>query len=319
MGLFELAKAIEEQPLVVSYGMGVDSTSMLVEFARKKIRPDLILFANVGGPYFDRMGGEKEETYEYLPIMNRFLQEHEMPTVTVVRYIPKNFKNWPPYYSLEENCLTNGTLPSKAFGFGSCSQKWKASPQHKFLTKWQPAQICWQSGRKIKKVIGYDCGPADMRRHNYIPSAADLKLYDFWHPLVEWQWDRARCMHEIEKAGIPVPPKSSCFFCPAMKPWEVEALPKDKLCRLVIMEARAAPRLTKVDGLWGKATKKRPGSMTEFIQEQKLLPEELIDRLIHQTPTEIKEYQANFRAGRTTTSFGHFIDRLVQIERTKAA
>ena len=30
-------------PLVVAYGLGVDSTAMLVEFARRGIRPDLIL------------------------------------------------------------------------------------------------------------------------------------------------------------------------------------------------------------------------------------------------------------------------------------
>jgi hypothetical protein len=33
-------------PLVVAYGLGVDSTAMLVELAQRKIRPDLILFAD---------------------------------------------------------------------------------------------------------------------------------------------------------------------------------------------------------------------------------------------------------------------------------
>lgn len=36
-------------PLVVAYGLGVNSTAMLVEFARRGIRPDLILFADTGG------------------------------------------------------------------------------------------------------------------------------------------------------------------------------------------------------------------------------------------------------------------------------
>ncbi len=36
-------------PLVVAYGLGVDSTAMLVEFARLRIRPELILFADTGG------------------------------------------------------------------------------------------------------------------------------------------------------------------------------------------------------------------------------------------------------------------------------
>ena len=45
-----------DNPLVVAYGLGVDSTAMLVEFAHRGIRPDLILFADTGG--------EKPETYQ---------------------------------------------------------------------------------------------------------------------------------------------------------------------------------------------------------------------------------------------------------------
>src|SRR5205823_7045341 len=47
-------------PLVVAYGLGVDSTALLVEFARRGIRPDLILFADTRG--------EKPET---LPVPRR--------------------------------------------------------------------------------------------------------------------------------------------------------------------------------------------------------------------------------------------------------
>ena len=36
-------------PLVVAYGLGVDSTAMLIEFASRGIKPDLILFADTGG------------------------------------------------------------------------------------------------------------------------------------------------------------------------------------------------------------------------------------------------------------------------------
>jgi 3'-phosphoadenosine 5'-phosphosulfate sulfotransferase (PAPS reductase)/FAD synthetase len=48
-------------PLVVAYGLGVDSTAMLVEFAVRGIRPDMILFADTGG--------EKPETYQYLDVI----------------------------------------------------------------------------------------------------------------------------------------------------------------------------------------------------------------------------------------------------------
>jgi hypothetical protein len=38
-----------DSPLVLAYELGVDSTAMLIEFARRGIRPDLILFADTGG------------------------------------------------------------------------------------------------------------------------------------------------------------------------------------------------------------------------------------------------------------------------------
>jgi 3'-phosphoadenosine 5'-phosphosulfate sulfotransferase (PAPS reductase)/FAD synthetase len=91
-------------PLVVAYGLGVDSTAMLVEFAERGIRPDLILFADTGG--------EKPETYAYLKAIRPFLARVGFPDVTVVCYRPKRAV----YASLEEQCLHTRTLPSLAYG-----------------------------------------------------------------------------------------------------------------------------------------------------------------------------------------------------------
>ena len=173
------------QPFVVAYGMGVDSTAMLIGLSGIGIRPDLILFADVGG--------EKDETYAYQTIM-----------------------------------------------------------------------------------------------------------------------DRERCKEEIRVAGLPVPPKSSCFFCPAMKPQEIDKLPIHLLRRIVIMEARAKPRLTDIDGLWRKGCKgtrgsvARPGSITEYIRQQGLLPSEEIDRLVAQVPTQIVAYQEAFGQGEEIPTWEQF-------------
>jgi hypothetical protein len=303
------------QPLVVAYGMGVDSTAILVEFARRGIRPDLITFANVGG--------EKRETYAYLPIINRFLESHGFPLVTVVSYVPKNFKNWPPYYSLEQNCLTNGTLPSISFSFQfkSCSQKWKAAPQHKFIQSWGPAIEYWAAGGQVKKVIGYDAGRKDQKRVTYACNAeVEDEHYEYWYPLAEWGWDRERCQREILRARLPLPPKSSCYFCAAMQPEEVSGLEPDYLAGIVRLEARARPRFktAAMKGLWGRDSKKRPGSMTQYIRDQRLLPAAEIDRIIAETPEAIIEYQAAFRRGDSVEPFGAYIEhQLIQIQRAK--
>ncbi len=223
-------------PLVVAYGLGVDSTAMLVEFAHRGIRPDLILFADTGG--------EKPETYQYLDVIRPFLARVGFPDVIVVRYRPTRAV----YQTLEEQCLHTGTLPSLAYGGKSCSLKYKRSPQDKFVAGWQPALACWRRGGKVLKAIGFDAGPADLRRHRYVED----ERFRYWYPLVTWGFDRERCKQIIAAAGLPVPPKSSCFFCPAMKKPEIIWLQEhhpELLERALAIERNAQAKLTSVKGL----------------------------------------------------------------------
>src|SRR5215472_5758888 len=69
--------------LVVAYGVGVDSTAMLIGLQQRGIRPAAILFADTGG--------EKAQTYAFLPVMDAWLRDHDFPTVTVVRNVVTNF------------------------------------------------------------------------------------------------------------------------------------------------------------------------------------------------------------------------------------
>lgn len=259
-----------ESPLVIAYGLGVDSTAMLVGLHARGIRPDKILFADTGS--------EKPETYEYLPVLQAWLRSVGFPEVEVVRYVPKRFKHQ-AYSTLEGNCTANRTLPSLAFGRKSCSLKWKRAPQDKHVAKWQPAKECWAAGRKVVKAIGYDNGPADSKR---AWKMTDDEKYSYWYPLRDWGWDRDECKRQIAAAGLPVPVKSACFFCPASKPAEIRELAErhpELAARIVEMERLAAPNLQKIDGLWRKATQgkkrgttARPGSMTEFLTGRRLLP-----------------------------------------------
>lgn len=285
-----------DQPLVVAYGGGVDSTAMIVGMQARGIRPDAILFADVGA--------EKEETYAFIKDhMNPWLASVGFPQVVTVRYQAQNFKHYPPYRTLEENCLTNGTLPSEAFGFGSCSQKWKATPQKKWLQQWAPAIAVWARGENIKRAVGYDDSGADKKRSCKSMQIVE-KGFDNWYPLQEWHWNREECKRQIALAGLPVPPKSSCFFCPNMQKEEVAALPAEKLRRIVLIEARAKPRLIKIDGLWRTGckgmkdpSKKRPGRMSDFIREEGLLPAAEIDAIEANAPQELIDRAEQFANG----------------------
>lgn len=279
-----MAQILNRKPVLAAYGAGVDSTAMLIEKIARGEPVDMVLFADTGS--------EKPETYAYLEMFRGWLQAHGVPSA-VVRYIPKDFKNHPPYKTLEENCLTNGTLPSKAFGFGSCSMKWKVQPQEQFARTWQPAIDAWARGDTVLKLIGYDCSPADDRRYHDRAGYGDDKRYTYEYPLRDWGWKREDCIKRILEAGLPEPPKSACFFCPVTKPHELHEMGPGLLRRIVLMEARAKPRLTTVQGLWRNPVKglrgatPRPGSMTEYIRDKGLLPAHEIDDIIERVPTEL--------------------------------
>lgn len=196
-------------PLVVSFGAGVDSTAMLVEMHNRAITPQLILFADTGG--------EKPATYEHIKTMTNWCELVGFPTIITVRYVPPRS----PYRDLENNCLYNQTLPGLAFGMKSCSIKWKVKPQQTYLKTW----MVEHGINEIVNAIGLDASPADLRRKStYAAKGAGSKFGAFWYPLQEWGLTRAACIEIIKNEGLPVPVKSCCFFCPAMKKNEIAAL-----------------------------------------------------------------------------------------------
>ena len=164
------------------------------------------------------------------------------------------------------------------------------APQDAFLKGWEPSKAAWGRGQKVIRLIGYDASPADTRRYNHASTIAN-DLFECRYPLREWQWDRDTCIARIEAAGLPVPPKSSCFICAAMKPAEVRALPAWCLRLIVLVEARAAPRLRTVEGLWRRSTSTRPGRMTDFIRAEELLPATDIDAIMRDAPADLVRFQ----------------------------
>ncbi|MBA4794412.1 MAG: hypothetical protein H2041_12165 [Phenylobacterium sp.] len=274
-------------PVLAAWGGGLDSTAMLVELVSRGEPVDQVLFADTGA--------EKLETYRFIPLFRRWLSERGVPS-EVVRYQPARFKNWPPYRTLTENLLTNGTLPSIAFGRGTCSQKWKVAPQHAWARRWPAAQAAWARGQKVVKLIGFDCSRADDRRYAEAAKRDD-PLYSHRYPLREWGWTREHCAARIEREDLPTPPKSACFFCTASRPSEVRDLPTAQLRQIVLIEARARPRLRTIEGLWRKAVagrrgaEARPGSMTAFIRSEGLLPQDEVDAIEALAPDALVRWQ----------------------------
>jgi len=190
---------------VVSYGAGTNSTAMLVGLFERGERPDYILFADTGG--------ERPETYQHITIVSGWCEQIGFPSITTVKQP----------LTLEFDCINRKALPGIAYGFKSCSDRFKVQPQKKFLR---------QLGiTDYQFWVGIDAGELHRKRYDGVR-----------YPLVEWDWGREECIEAISRAGLPQPGKSACFFCPSSKPREILELKRkhpDLLARALAMEANA--------------------------------------------------------------------------------
>lgn len=212
---------------VLSCGMGTNSLAMLIGMHERKERPDLILFADTGA--------ERPHTYAGIDPLNVWLASVGFPLITVVQS---------PNTTLEKDCLRRNALPAVAYGYKSCSIRFKAEPQEKYLNHFIPAIEAWARGEKVVKLIGFDAGEPGRAKH-----FEDEKCLNRY-PLVEWGWGRPECIDAISRAGMNQPGKSSCFFCPNMRQAEIREQAQhypELTARALDMEARA--NLTKVSGL----------------------------------------------------------------------
>lgn len=201
--------------IVASFGGGVNSTAMLVGLYERNEPPDLVLFADTGG--------EKPETYRHIEAFSRWLEDGGFPPITVVSAKGK---------TLEQDCLDRHALPAIAYGKRTCSLRWKVEPQEQYLRH--------QGISEYITMIGFDAGEWHRIRDG------ENKRY----PLVEWKWFRRDCVEAIERQGLCVPPKSSCFFCPMNAKHEIRQLRlkhPDLLKRAIEMERGA--ELTTIKGL----------------------------------------------------------------------
>lgn len=224
---------------IVAYGGGTNSTALLIGMRQRNIPVDLILFADTGA--------ERTHTYAYLPVMDQWLREHGMPKITVVEYTDQNGER----LTLEDECLRSGTLPALAYGHKKCSLKHKIGVQDKFCNNHPACRAVWDSGEKVTKYIGFDAGEEHRRTHAFVYDIQDKK-YRKEYALIDWGWYREDCINAIEQEGLPLPGKSSCFFCPAMKKAEIRTLYHQHRAlydRAIALERNAAPNLITVRGL----------------------------------------------------------------------
>jgi hypothetical protein len=212
---------------IVSYGGGTNSSAMLIGLYERGLRPDAITFADTGG--------EKPHTYTHVVLVNKWCEKVGFPRIeTLSGSMPMQVFDG----TLEQECLRLGKLPAKAYGFSSCSDKWKMDPQRKYNKEF--ASIHGIELRDITRLIGFDAD--EQSRVDRGQASAHKREVQEQYPLHEWGWGREDCVAAIARAGLPQPGKAACFFCPSSKKHEIITLAQDYpalVRRAVQMERRA--------------------------------------------------------------------------------
>jgi hypothetical protein len=225
--------------IVLSYGLGVDSTALLLRWleephTRTFALDDLLVVTAMTGDEWPRTGELVEQ--HVLPR----LSEHRVRYAQVARQgasqsagvVVLDESDRPQEvaiegaYKLSDELTAAGTIPQAA-GNRRCSMKFKGwvidtylehhapdATRHAFgfeLGEPRRAENC-QRHMPGRLAFGFEKGEAGRARR--------ASEYDTPHrvaefPLIEWGWDRQECSDYIERVtGVADWPKSACVYCP---------------------------------------------------------------------------------------------------------
>jgi 3'-phosphoadenosine 5'-phosphosulfate sulfotransferase (PAPS reductase)/FAD synthetase len=193
---------------VMSYGGGVQSTAALVLAAQGVLPYRVFLFANVGHD------SEHPDTLTYLNEVARpFAQAHGIELVELHRTMlrgPNRGQAVTLYQHLTRPGSRSIPIPVRmtngAPGTRSCTADYKIQVVARELrrrgaTPTRPATV----------ALGISTDELERARPGTDPrTLVQHRVY----PLLDLGMNRADCAQVISTAGLPVPPKSACWFCP---------------------------------------------------------------------------------------------------------
>lgn len=187
---------------IISYGGGVQSTALIVLAVQGKIgHIDAALFSNVGDD------SEHPET-------NSFVRDTAIPWAAdrgleVIELTPMRKGKPTTIYSEMMNPETRRDVIPVFGEKGNplsriCTADYKIGTIHRWLkqngtSKKNPATVC----------LGISTDEIE-RAGRGVSKSYEIREY----PLLDLNLNRTDCQQIIRDAGLPVPPKSSCFFCP---------------------------------------------------------------------------------------------------------
>jgi len=164
---------------VLSFGGGVNSTALMVSMIEHGRRLDEVVFADTGG--------EVPETYDYLKDVSSYLKEHGVS----FRRVASRFG------FLYDCCERRRVIPSEIWRW--CTRGFKIRPIYAYYRSF---------GTHVCQYLGISYEERDRMRESGVPYVTNK------YPLISKRINRDRCVDIIIGAGLKLPVRSGCFFCP---------------------------------------------------------------------------------------------------------
>jgi len=187
---------------VFSYGGGVQSTAALVLAAQGRIDYQTFLFCNVGED------SENPDTLVYVEEVARPYAAAHGLAFQVLERVRRDGTVETLYGRLTRPGSRSIGIPVRmsngAPGIRSCTVDFKV----KIVARWLREHGALPDH---PATVGLGISLDEWQRMRSDSGKAYERLA---YPLIDLRLDRAACLEIIRHAGLPVPPKSSCWFCP---------------------------------------------------------------------------------------------------------
>lgn len=191
---------------IFSFGGGVQSVAALALQSMGKLSYDKFVFANVGDD------AENPETLLYYRgVVIPFAQRNGIEIVETQR-----LKKGEPYSLLEAIRADNRSIPIPVFmgngapGRRTCTQDWKIGVVDRYIRSLKVEKAVIGLGISIDEFVR--ARDTDWHDAHGTKKFGFLKKREY--PLIDMRLTRMDCINLIEQTGLPIPPKSSCWFCP---------------------------------------------------------------------------------------------------------
>ena len=203
---------------ILSFGAGLNSAALLVYIIRNKLPLDSVVFADTKG--------ENDYTYEIIPAYKSYAEKHGIPFFIISRG------------SLEQYSLEKKIVPSITLKW--CTDKFKRRYIRKWLRKYYnpTGQKPW-----FGMYLGIMYDEFDRM------TKSDVAYIENLYPFVYGKFTRRMCSKIIKQAGLPVPRKSGCWYCPwqPRKQWEwLKQHDAEKYRRVLEMEDNCSNQKVKL-------------------------------------------------------------------------